>query len=244
MEALMGVEGKPPIACFSVVPRLLRFPHSFGYNDFGADSHGPTTERQCPAIVLIIRSSLMRTFDGYELTGVTRVDPLSTFWSTSDDGADVETERRGSGRVEGEVMIFLARLLQQRFITTPLCSNRLTAGHGKAGHGVGIGIRDSIYCRFHLLSEGQGSCELQQLNTKPTSSGDFSGLGPIVEWFCYELSSAGKAWQAIGSVSHMRHVTCVEDAAIFCQRAAAVDLSIVACRPFREKLRKEGRHSL
>ncbi|KAJ6822215.1 uncharacterized protein M6B38_279940 [Iris pallida] len=42
----------------------------------------------------------------------------------------------------------------------------------------------------------------------------------------------------------MRHVTCVEDAAIFMALAAAVDLSIEACRPFRRKTKKGNRHSL
>lgn len=42
----------------------------------------------------------------------------------------------------------------------------------------------------------------------------------------------------------MRHVTCVEDAAIFMALAAAVDLSIEVCRPFSRKGRKGTRHSL
>jgi hypothetical protein len=33
-----------------------------------------------------------------------------------------------------------------------------------------------------------------------------------------------------------RHVTCMEDAAMFLALAAAVDLSVKACRPFRSKL--------
>ena len=37
----------------------------------------------------------------------------------------------------------------------------------------------------------------------------------------------------------MRHVGCVEDVAVFMALAAAVDLSVDACQPFRRKLRKE-----
>lgn len=37
----------------------------------------------------------------------------------------------------------------------------------------------------------------------------------------------------------MRHVSCVEDVAVFIALAAAVDLSVDACQPFRRRLRKE-----
>ncbi|KVI10855.1 uncharacterized protein LOC112507918 [Cynara cardunculus var. scolymus] len=40
----------------------------------------------------------------------------------------------------------------------------------------------------------------------------------------------------------VQHVTCTEDAAAFVALAAAVDLSVDACRPFSRKLRKELRH--
>ncbi|ONK58867.1 uncharacterized protein A4U43_C08F550 [Asparagus officinalis] len=42
----------------------------------------------------------------------------------------------------------------------------------------------------------------------------------------------------------MRHVMCVEDAAIFMALAGAVDLSIEACRPFTKKMKKGIRSSL
>jgi len=42
----------------------------------------------------------------------------------------------------------------------------------------------------------------------------------------------------------MRHIMCVEDAAIFMALAAAVDLRIEACRPFRRKAKKSVKHSL
>lgn len=37
----------------------------------------------------------------------------------------------------------------------------------------------------------------------------------------------------------MRHVSCVEDVAVFIALAAAVDLSVDACQPFKRRLRKE-----
>lgn len=39
----------------------------------------------------------------------------------------------------------------------------------------------------------------------------------------------------------VQHVTCREDAAAFVALAAAMDLSMDACRPFSQKLRKELR---
>jgi hypothetical protein len=78
----------------------------------------------------------------------------------------------------------------------------------------------------------------------PQSSGDFSGLSPIVGFIMScRVQGEGKHNKPLVQLA-MRHVTCVEDAAIFMALAAAVDLSIVACRPFRRKLRKGSRHSL
>lgn len=39
----------------------------------------------------------------------------------------------------------------------------------------------------------------------------------------------------------MKHVTCTEDAAAFVALAAAMDLSMDACKLFSQKLRKELR---
>lgn len=57
------------------------------------------------------------------------------------------------------------------------------------------------------------------------------------------VAGEGKSSKPVVQVA-MRHVTCVEDAAIFMALAAAVDLSIEACRPFRRKAKKGLRHSL
>lgn len=78
-----------------------------------------------------------------------------------------------------------------------------------------------------------------------SSSGSESGFGlgwwPGLMYKGFVMSSrvgGGKApLVEVGS----QHVTCTEDAAVFVALAAAVDLSMDACRPFSEKLRKELR---
>ncbi|XP_020592314.1 uncharacterized protein LOC110032878 [Phalaenopsis equestris] len=57
------------------------------------------------------------------------------------------------------------------------------------------------------------------------------------------VQGEGKSSRPIVQLA-MRHVTCVEDAAIFMAVAAAVDLSMEACRPFRRKTRKGSWHSI
>ncbi|KAM7273500.1 hypothetical protein ACFE04_028164 [Oxalis oulophora] len=132
------------------------------------------------------------------------------------------------------------------------------------------GIRDAICCRFHLLSDSQeGSGDVlmseilmsaekggeffidtdRQMRTtpipSPQSSGDFSGLGPGgVGGFVMScrVQGEGKSSKPLVQLA-MRYVTCVEDAAIFMALAAAVDLSIEACKPFRRKLRRGSHRS-
>ncbi|CAA2962204.1 Hypothetical predicted protein [Olea europaea subsp. europaea] len=133
------------------------------------------------------------------------------------------------------------------------------------------GIRDYVCCRFHLLSEGQEGGELLMseilMNAEkggeffidtdrqvraaaatplpsPQSSGDFAALSPVVGGFVMScrVQGEGKCSKPLVQLA-MRHVTCVEDAAIFMALAAAVDLSIEACRPFRRKIRRGNRHS-
>lgn len=133
------------------------------------------------------------------------------------------------------------------------------------------GVRDSIFCRFHLLSEGQDGGELLMsemlINAEkggeffidtdrqvregaatpipsPQSSGDFASLSPAVGGFVMScrVQGEGKSSKPLVQLAK-RHVTCVEDAAIFMALAAAVDLSIEACRPFRRRIRKGNRHS-
>ncbi|GKV39847.1 hypothetical protein SLEP1_g47553 [Rubroshorea leprosula] len=79
----------------------------------------------------------------------------------------------------------------------------------------------------------------------PQSSGDFSTLSPIGSGFVMSCRVQGEGKRSKPLVQlAMRHVTCVEDAAIFMALAAAVDLSIEACRPFRRRFRRGSRHSV
>ncbi|KAL7120752.1 hypothetical protein ACP275_02G141300 [Erythranthe tilingii] len=72
----------------------------------------------------------------------------------------------------------------------------------------------------------------------PQSSGDFTELSPVAGGFVMSCRVCGEGKSSKPTVQlAMRHVTCVEDAAIFMALAAAVDLSIEACRPFRRKIR-------
>ncbi|RWR87238.1 Nuclear factor 1 A-type isoform 2 [Cinnamomum micranthum f. kanehirae] len=78
----------------------------------------------------------------------------------------------------------------------------------------------------------------------PQSSGDFTSLAPpIAGGFVMncKVNGEGKSSKPLVQLA-TRHVTCVEDAAVFMALAAAVDLSMVACRPFRRKAKKGGHH--
>ncbi|KAL5560829.1 hypothetical protein UlMin_037040 [Ulmus minor] len=80
----------------------------------------------------------------------------------------------------------------------------------------------------------------------PKSSGDFSALCPVPRGgfvMSCRVQGEGKSSKPLVQLA-MRHVTCVEDAAIFMALAAAVDLSIEACKPFRRKMKKVSCHSL
>jgi len=75
----------------------------------------------------------------------------------------------------------------------------------------------------------------------PHSSGDFAFnfglqlLGGFV-MNCH-VQGEGKSSKPMVQLA-MRHITCVEDAAIFMALTAAVDLSIEACKPFSRKMRR------
>lgn len=75
----------------------------------------------------------------------------------------------------------------------------------------------------------------------PHSSGDFYfSLGvPVVGGFVMsaDIQGEGKCSKPHVELA-MRHVTCIEDAAVFMALAAAVDLSMDACLPFSKKLGK------
>lgn len=77
----------------------------------------------------------------------------------------------------------------------------------------------------------------------PRSSGDFGyGLWPFCMYRGFVMSSTvegeGKCSKPTVEVS-VQHVSCTEDAAAFVALAAAVDLSMDACRLFSQRLRRE-----
>ncbi|XP_021663153.2 uncharacterized protein LOC110651978 [Hevea brasiliensis] len=225
---------------------------------------------------------------------VPQVDPLSTYWSTSVDGIDLETERRERKGWRVKIHDLFGSAVAAAFITTPFVPSTGCDWVAKSNPGAWLivrpdvcrpeswqpwgkleawrerGIRDSICCRFHLLSESQEGGEVlmseifisaerggeffidtdRQLRSaatpipSPQSSGDFSGLGSTGGFvMSCRVQGEGKHSKPLVQLA-MRHVTCVEDAAIFMALAAAVDLSIVACRPFRRRLRRGSRHSI
>lgn len=226
---------------------------------------------------------------------VPQVDPLSTYWSGSMDSADLEMERRERKGWKVKIHDLSGSAVAAAFITTPFVPSTGCDWVARSNPGAWLivrpdacrpeswqpwgkleawrerGIRDSICCRFHLLSEVQESGNVlmseilisaekggeffidtdRQLRTaatpipSPQSSGDFSGLGPVTGGFVMSCRVQGEGKSSKPTVQlAMRHVTCVEDAAIFMALAAAVDLSIEACRPFRRKLRRRSHHSL
>ncbi|XP_021888779.1 uncharacterized protein LOC110807825 [Carica papaya] len=79
--------------------------------------------------------------------------------------------------------------------------------------------------------------------TSPRSSGDFGyGLWPYCMYKGFVMSASvegeGKCSKPSVEVS-VQHVNCTEDAAAYVALAAAVDLSMDACRLFSQRLRKE-----
>lgn len=224
-----------------------------------------------------------------------QVDLLSSYWSGSVDCDALEAERRERKGWKVKIHDLSGSAVAAAFITTPFVPSTGCDWVARSNPGAWLivrpdacraeswqpwgkleawrerGIRDSVCCRFHLLSEGQEAGEVlmseilisaekggeffidtdKQLRTatspipSPQSSGDFSGLGPVIGGFvmCCRVQGEGKRSKPMVQLA-MRHVTCVEDAAIFMALAAAVDLSIEACRPFRRKLRRRSHHSL
>ncbi|XP_057454312.1 uncharacterized protein LOC130745907 [Lotus japonicus] len=227
---------------------------------------------------------------------VSHIDPLSTYWSDSMDISDFETERRERKGWKVKIHDLSGSAVAAAFITTPFVPSsgcdwvarsnpgawlivRPDVGRSESWQPWGKleawrerGLRDSVCCRFHLLSEAQEGGELLMseihinaekggeffIDTEkhmrnaaaspvpsPQSSGDFGALSPVVGGFvmCCRVQGEGKRGKPLVQLA-LRHVTCVEDAAIFMALAAAVDLSIEACRPFRRKIRRGKQHSM
>ncbi|KAM1027457.1 hypothetical protein ACFX2G_041098 [Malus domestica] len=221
---------------------------------------------------------------------VPQVDPLSTYWSGAANNPDLDTERRERRGWKVTIHDLSGSAIAAAFITTPFvpatgcdwvarsnpgawlivspdaCRPDSWQPWGKLEAWRERGIRDSVCCRFRLLSECQEAVDLfmseirinaekggefsidtdkqmqaaaataaASLIPSPQTSGDFAGLYPDVGGFVMScrVQGEGKASKPLVQLA-MRHVTCVEDAAIFMALAAAVDLSIEACRPFRK----------
>ncbi|KAG6663783.1 uncharacterized protein LOC122300104 [Carya illinoinensis] len=226
---------------------------------------------------------------------VPQVDPLSTYWSGSTDSSDQEMERRERKGWKVKIHDLSGSAVAAAFITTPfvpstgcdwvarsnpgawlivrpdICRPESWQPWGKLEAWRERGIRDSVCCRFRLISDDQEGGELliseifinaekggeffidtdRQMRAaatpipSPQSSGDFAALGPVVGGFVMSCRVQGEGKRSKPLVQlALRHVTCVEDAAIFMALAAAVDLSIEACRPFRRKITRRTRHSL
>ncbi|XP_071698867.1 uncharacterized protein [Rutidosis leptorrhynchoides] len=225
---------------------------------------------------------------------VAQVDPLNNYWSTTCDGTDQETERRERKGWKVKIHDLSGSAVAAAFMTTPFVPSSGCDWVARSNPGSWLivrpdtfrpenwlpwgkleawrercGSKDSIFVRFHLLSDGQDGGELLMseilLNAErggeffidtdrqatsnsnipsPQSSGDFAGLSPVAGGFVMSCRVQGEAKRGKPMVQlAMRHVTCVEDAAIFMALAVAVDLSIEACKPFRRRFRRGNRHS-
>lgn len=119
-----------------------------------------------------------------------------------------------------------------------------TAKGGKFSIDLGCGQGNSS----NNNSNGSGSNRGSQRSGSPgcsprRGSGDFGmGLWPYSAYRGFVMAARvggeGKCSKPTVEVS-VQHVTCTEDAAAYVALAAAVDLSIDACRLFSQKLRKE-----
>jgi len=122
--------------------------------------------------------------------------------------------------------------------------------------------KDTVRLRLHLLQDRHDDCVL--VSEAPLSSDkggeffiDMDRQAPSATAAEHCAASLGAACAGGGFVMScrvegearssrpfvqlaMRHVTCMEDAAMFVALAAAVDLSVKACRPFRRKPNKKA----
>ncbi|RAL53953.1 hypothetical protein DM860_004424 [Cuscuta australis] len=220
---------------------------------------------------------------------VPQVDPLSNFSSGFPHGSNLEMERRERKGWKVKIHDLSGSAVAATFITTPFVPSTGRDWVDRSNPGAWLivrpdpftpdswqpwgkleawrergGIKDSVCCRFHLVSEegGGGSGVLMSeilvgaekgmefcIDTEKRvpkagggSGGDMSVPGGFV--MRCRVQPEGKCRKLLVQLA-MRHVTCVEDAAIFMALAAAVDLSVEACRPFRSRRLGRGprRHS-
>ncbi|KAK8952306.1 hypothetical protein KSP39_PZI004361 [Platanthera zijinensis] len=131
------------------------------------------------------------------------------------------------------------------------------------------GPRDSVCLRLFILPEGQDAGILvSEITLSAEKGGEFfidmdrqTPVGTSPNQSLHHVATAGGVQEAAGFVMNcrvqgegkssrpvvqlaVRHVTCVEDVAMFMALAAAVNLSMEACRPFRRKASKGSWHSI
>jgi Protein of unknown function (DUF1005) len=112
------------------------------------------------------------------------------------------------------------------------------------------GSRESVCLRLKLLLDGhETGVVLSEMSIGCDRGGEFmidmdstSGIGGGGYVMSCRIGGEGGRWQGPNTKVMplvvqlaVRHVMCVEDAAVFVALAAAVDLSIKACRPFHRK---------
>ncbi|GLJ53188.1 hypothetical protein SUGI_1133480 [Cryptomeria japonica] len=135
------------------------------------------------------------------------------------------------------------------------CKFELMAeGGGLAGMGNGLLLAESVISSTKggkfLIDTGHGKAAGTPIANSPVStprsSGDFNfSTWPFPAYGGFVMSSTvqgeRKCSKPVVQLA-MRHVTCMEDAAVFVALSAAVDLSRDACQLFTRKLKKELCH--
>eukprot|EP00249_Psilotum_nudum_P001347 c13792_g1_i1 orf=428-1753(-) len=128
------------------------------------------------------------------------------------------------------------------------CRFQLVGESGTSGVGSGVLVSETV---INARKGGTFLLDTSKFRTEsslsaspvdsPRSSGDFSfSIGvPVVGGFAMSASIQGEGKCSKPQVQlAMRHISCIEDAAVFMALAAAVDLSMDACLPFSKKLGK------
>ncbi|KAG0484273.1 hypothetical protein HPP92_008352 [Vanilla planifolia] len=139
----------------------------------------------------------------------------------------------------------------------PFCSCESWLPWGRLEAWRESGSRGSVCLRLHLLPENHdagfplsdvmlsaekgGEFFIDMDRQTPVRGGGLACEGGFV--MSCRVQGEGKSRRPVVHLA-TRHVTCVEDAAIFMALAAAVDLSMDACKPFGKKARKVGRYSI
>ncbi|CAM8904257.1 unnamed protein product [Rhodiola kirilowii] len=91
-----------------------------------------------------------------------------------------------------------------------------------------------------LLDNSSNMLSAASPSISPRGSGDYSSWHELRRGFVMSSTAGGKSGGPEVEVG-VKHVSCTEDAAAFVALAAAVDLSVDACKLFTRKLRKELR---